>query len=164
MPSWLASARIDAHAVHHLVGDVLLGDNANNIVGTRPALSLHYDPHDRLAATEPGDHVEHRGRRSHDRIVSLREGAKRNVVRPRADRPSQRGVYPQHADDQVAAITTTWRMPLDFGAMRMKSSKLVASSIRRKSRSIASLALRTRNILACSAFGIGWPRRTSFMV
>src|SRR5487761_2272802 len=80
MPSWLASARIDAHAVHHLVGDVLLGDDANHVVGTGPTLPLHHDPHDCLVATEPGDHVEHRGPRSHDRVVSLCQGAKRNVA------------------------------------------------------------------------------------
>ena len=33
-----------------------------------------------------------------------------------------------------------------------------------KSRSMASRALRTMNMLACSAFGIGCPRRTSFSV
>jgi hypothetical protein len=37
-----ASARIDAHAVHHLVGNMLLGDDANHVVGAWPTLSLHH--------------------------------------------------------------------------------------------------------------------------
>ena len=91
-----------------------------------------------------------------------RRGARRNKP---LDAAPQAGVDADDACDVVAARHDDMLEAMFVGIFDAENASKSASAGRMfTSRSMTSRARRIRNILACKAFGMKWPRPTSLMV
>ena len=119
----------------------------------RPSARRHHG-HRGLAARHALHHVEHDVVLSRQREVALRDVAEMHSAIGRLDAAPQPGVDPHDTGDAVAAR--------DNDVMEAMVVRMIAAGRRRSrasagtmvtSRSMTSPARRTRNMLACIAFG-----------
>ena len=124
------------------------------------AVAAHDDRHDGVPAPHPGDHVKSDVVFPGQREVAGRDIAKGDVRSGLGDAGPQCGVDADDAKDAVAlGDDDVAHADAMIGPAQETRSRPSSAGTIRKSRSMTSFALRTRNMLAWSAFGIACPRR-----
>ena len=132
---------------------MLLGDDTGDVRRSRHPTAAHDDSHDRALAPDPLDHFESDIVFAHDREIGPGDVAQGDAGMDAFEAAAQPRIDAHDAEYTVVAGGND--VP-HAAAMIGPAQELVEEGVCRQheeSVSITSEARRTRNILACSAFG-----------